>query len=206
MEKQTTRIDKNKEEITKSASYILQFMYSARFMASSLSILVNNLSEGIHGIKCKCGHDDKKCETCGIRYEYCDCFLKYAKNKDDLIEYKCLYCNKSYQRKIDEKLKERFFNTNKFCNNDFKNFILSLRKGVYPYEYMEDWEKFIETLLPEKEDFHSPLNVEDITDADCMHAKRICKDLEIKNLRHHDFYVQDNTLLLADVFENFRSI
>ena len=53
MEKQTTRIDKNKEEITKSVSYILQFMYSARFMASSLSILVNNLSEGIHGIKCK---------------------------------------------------------------------------------------------------------------------------------------------------------
>ena len=48
--------------------------------------------------------------------------------------------------------------------------------------------------------------MEDITDADCMHAKRICKDLEIKNLRHHDFYVQDNTLLLADVFENFRSI
>ena len=44
-------------------SYILQFIDSARFMASSLSSLVNNLSEGIHEIKCKFGHNDKKCET-----------------------------------------------------------------------------------------------------------------------------------------------
>ena len=42
-------------------------------MASSLSNLVNNLSEGIHRIKCKYRHDDKKCETCGIKYNHCDC-------------------------------------------------------------------------------------------------------------------------------------
>ena len=46
------------------------FTCYARFMASSLSNLVNNLSEGIHRIKCKYGHDDKKCETCGIKYKY----------------------------------------------------------------------------------------------------------------------------------------
>ena len=62
-------------------------------MASSLS---NNLSEGIHRIKCKFEHDDKKCETCGIKYKYCDCFLEYMNFKDDLIEYKCLCCNKNY--------------------------------------------------------------------------------------------------------------
>ena len=67
---------------------------SARFMASSLTNLVNNLSEGIHRIKCKFGHDDEKCETCGIKYKYCDCFLKYTKFKDDLMEYKCLCCTK----------------------------------------------------------------------------------------------------------------
>ena len=61
-------------------------------------------------------------------------------------------------------------------------FILLLRKGVYPYEYMADWEKFSETLLPEKEDFYSHLNMEDITDADYVHAKRFCKDFEIKNV------------------------
>ena len=45
-------------------------------MASSLLNLVNNLSEGLHGIKCKLGHCDKKFEKCGIKYKYCDCFLE----------------------------------------------------------------------------------------------------------------------------------
>ena len=57
-------------------SYILQFIHIARFMASSLSNLVNNLSEGLQRIKCKLGHNDKKCETCEIKYKYCDCFLE----------------------------------------------------------------------------------------------------------------------------------
>ena len=49
--------------------------------------------------------------------------------------------------------------------------------------------------------------MEDITDADYAHAKRVCKDFEIKNLgEYHDLYVQSNTLLLADVFENFRNM
>ena len=47
---------------------------------------------------------------------------------------------------------------------------------------MDDWEKFNETTLPEKGDFYSHLNMEDITDADYAHAKRFCKDFEIKNL------------------------
>ena len=207
IEKEVTRIDKNGEEITKNISYILQFIDSARFMASSLSNLVNNLSEGIHRIKSKYGHDDKKCETCRIKYKYCECFLEYTNFKDDLIEYKCLCCNKNYQQKFDEKLKERFFNTYKFSNHDNNKFILLLWKGVYPYEYMDDWEKFNETSLPEKEDFYSHLNMEDITDADYAHTKRVCKDFEIKNLgEYHDLYVQSNTLLLADVFENFRNM
>ena len=54
-----------------------------------------------------------------------------------------------------------------------------LIKGVYPYEYMDDWEKFNEMFLLEKEDFYSHLNMEDITDADCAHAKRVSKDFEI---------------------------
>ena len=82
-----------------------------------------------------------------------------------------------------------------------------LQKGVYPYEYTDDWEKFNETLLPEKEDFYSHLNLEDITDADNAHRKRVCKNFEIKYLReYHDLYVQNDTLLLADVFESFRNM
>ena len=63
-----------------------------------------NPSSGTHIIKCKYGHDDKKCETFGIKYKYCDCFLEYTNFKDDLIEYNCLCCNKYYQQKFDEKL------------------------------------------------------------------------------------------------------
>ena len=55
-------------------------------MASSLSNLVNNLSEGIYKIKCKYGHDDKKCEIFRHKYKYCSFFVEYANFKDDLIE------------------------------------------------------------------------------------------------------------------------
>ena len=62
---------------------------------------------------------------------------------------------------------------------------------------MDDWEKFNETLLHEKEDFYSYLNMEKI----------VCKDFKIKKLReYHDLYVQSNTLLLADVFQNFKNM
>ena len=57
-----------------------------------------------------------------------------------------------------------------------------------------------------KKDFYSHLNMEDITDASCMQAKRVCKSFEIKNLgEYHNLYVLGNTLLLANVFESFRN-
>ena len=73
---------------------------------------------------------------------------------------------------FDEKLKEWYFNTYRFSNHDNYKFILYLQKGVYPYEYMGTWEKPNETLSPEKEDFYSHLNMEDITDADYAHVKK----------------------------------
>ena len=77
-----------------------------------------------------------------------------------------------------------------------------LRKSVYPDEYMDDWESFNETLT-EKEEFYSNLNIEDIIDAEYIHAKRNCKDFEIKNLgEYHDLYLESDVFLL-DVFENF---
>ena len=61
--------------------------------------------------------------------------------------------------------------------------------------------------LPEKEKLYSSLNIEAITDADFMHVKRVCKDSEIKKLvEYHNFYLKIDTLLLADVFENFREM
>ena len=80
-----------------------------------------------------------------------------------------------------------------------------LQKGVvYPSEYIDEWEKFNKTSLP---DFHDHLNMEDITNADYTHVKRVYKDFEVKILeKFHDLHVQSNTLLLADVFEIFRNM
>ena len=147
-------------------------------MVSSLSNLVNNLSEGIHRIKRKCEHDDKKFQSCWIKYKYCDCFLEYTNFRADFIEYKCSCCRKNYQRKFDEKLKERLFNPYKLSNDDNNKFILLFRNGVYRHEYIDDWEKFNETSLFKKEDFYSHLNMEDITDVDYTLVKGVCKDLE----------------------------
>ena len=75
-------------------------------MASSSSNLINNLSEGLHRIKCKFEHDYKKCEVdCEIKCKYCDCFLEYTNFKDDSIEYNCLNCSKNCRIKFNEKLK-----------------------------------------------------------------------------------------------------
>ena len=93
-----------------------------------------------------------------------------------------------------------------FCNGDIDKLVLLLRNGVYPYEYMDSWERFNETSLLDKEAFNSELNLEDCTDEDYTHYKKVFKEFELKNLGdYHDLYVQCDTLLLADVFENFRN-
>ena len=164
IKKKIVKIDKDDNKTDETISYKVKFIDNVRFMARLLSNLVDNLTEGIHKIKC---------EGCGF-------FLEYKRVKGNLIIYKCLSSNKCYLKKHNEGLKDKFRNMFKFSNNDIKKFILLLRKGVYPYEYIDDWEKFNETTLPEKEEFYSSLNQEDITGANYMHAKRVCKDFEIK--------------------------
>ena len=82
-----------------------------------------------------------------------------------------------------------------------------LRKGVYPYEYMDNWERFDETSLPNKESFYSNLNMENIDDIDYRHGNNVFKRFKLNNLgEYHDLYTQSDTLLFADVFENFRNM
>ena len=128
VEKEVTRIDDSGEKNTKNIFYILQFIDSVRCMVSSLSNLVNYLSEGIHRVKCKYEHNKKNLKLVQLNVKLILlCFLQYTNfNKDDLIEYKCSCCNKNYQHKLDEKLKERFFNRYKFSSNDNNKFILLL--------------------------------------------------------------------------------
>ena len=94
----------------------------------------------------------------------------------------------------------------KYTSQKFKGKELDLmaRKGVYPYDYMDCFDKFNEK-LPPKEDFYSIMNNEHITNKDYQHAQKVWETFNIKNMgEYHDLYLESDILLLADVFENFR--
>ena len=182
----------------------IKFIDSYRFMASSLSKLADNLSEGIH---------NNKCSDCGSNLDY---IKTTAKRKNEKLTLECYNCKQRYKKKFNKELIKRFASTYSFCNNDttgsssserINKFILLLRKGVYPYEYMDNWERFNETSLPSKESFYSNLNMEHIDDIDYRHGNNVFNKFQLNNLGdYHDLYVQSDTLLLADVFENFRDM
>ena len=173
-----------KKKIENKASieinYKIKFIDSCRFMSSSLSKLVDNLSEGIHNNKC-------------VNCNYC---LDYIKIKNEKLLLKCFNCDSYYKKKFNEDLIKKLKNTYSFCNGDLNKFILLLRKGVYPYEYMDSWEKFNETSLPSKEDFYSNLNMEDIDDIDYRHGHNVFQGFKSENLGdYHDLYVQSDIII-----------
>ena len=181
------KIENKNIEIT----YKIKFIDSYRFMSMPLSNLIDNLSEGINNNKCA------DCESC----------LDYVRStKNEKLILKCFNCKTYYEKDFNKELIERFASMYEFCNKNLNKFILLLRKGVYPYEYMDNWERFNETSLPNKESFHSNLNMENIDDIDYSHGNKVFKRFKLKDLgEYHDLYVQTDTLLLADVFENFRN-
>ncbi|GBM56822.1 hypothetical protein AVEN_227333-1 [Araneus ventricosus] len=98
-----------------------------------------------------------------------------------------------------------FKNVQKFYSNEEAN--LLLKKGVYPYDYMDNFTKFSETDLPPKDKFYSRLNEQNITDADYEHAQNVWSKFCITNIcEYTDLYVKSDVLLLADIFENFRDL
>ena len=100
---------------------------------------------------------------------------------------------------------EKFYNTYQLSNKDLNKFSLLLRKGVYPYEYMDSWNKFNEPVPLVEDHYYSELNKEGITKEDLKHVKKVYDTFKIKNIgEYHDLYVQSDTALLADVFENVR--
>lgn len=81
-----------------------------------------------------------------------------------------------------------------------------LRKGVYPYEYMDSWEKFNETQFPLLQKFYSSVKKEHISDEDYAHPKHVFEIFKVKSLgEYHDLYLKTDVLLLADVFEQFKN-
>ena len=110
--------------------------------------------------------------------------------KDDHLIFRCFKCKKNYKKDLNKEIIKRFENIYKFCNNDINKFILLLRKGIYPYEYIDSWERFDETLR-DKETLYSNLNIKDITDVNYRHVKRVFKKFKNKNLgEYHGLYVQ----------------
>ena len=91
-----------------------------------------------------------------------------------------------------------------FCNGELICFVI--KKRCYPYGYMDSWEIFNETSLPDKKYIYSELNLDDISDKDYLHAQKVWDVFEKRNLgEYHDLCVQTGTSLLADVFEKFRN-
>ena len=95
IKKEVIKIDKDGNKTVEIISYKIKFIDSMRFMATSLTKLVDNLSDGIHKIKCK----------------DCGCSLKYESVKSNLTKHQCLSCNKNCPEKLNEELKKKFKNT-----------------------------------------------------------------------------------------------
>ena len=114
---------------SKTITHKRRFIDSFRFMSTSLSDLIDNMSGEFNSIQCKSCTENNRCEEC---------------------------------KKMKKGLIKKFPSIYQFCNGDLKKFILLLRKGVYPYEYMNSWEKLDETTLPPKKDFQSSLNSDNI--------------------------------------------
>ena len=108
----------NTEKYIRYITYKIKFIDSFRFMSSSLSSLVDNLSEGLHSAQCT------ECKSC----------LDYMITKDDQLIFRCFECKKNYKKDFNKELIKRFPNIYEFCNEEINKFILLLRKGVYPYE------------------------------------------------------------------------
>ena len=183
---------KKEHDNNKTITYKIKFADTCRSMASKLSDLVDNLSE----------ISNKDCKTCmETKKIISECeFIEFRNNR---LNHSCKEDNGIFTKSINE-LTEKVPKTYQFCNGDLNKFVLLLRKGVYPYEYMDSWERFNETSLPPKKYFYSESTLEDISDKDCNHAQKVFEEYCTDMGNYHDFYVQTDTLLLADVFEKFK--
>lgn len=131
----------------------------------------------------------KYIEKSNIQFRFIDSYKFLGSSLDSLAKNLTEFPN----------LKSQFKNLNEI------QFNLLQQKGIFPYDYMDSSNKFLDTKLPEKKFFYNELNKCDITDSDYNHAQTIWNEFNIKNLgEYSDIYLKIDILLLSDIFEKFR--
>ena len=99
---------------------------------------------------------------------------------------------------------DEFFGFENYSNHQCE---LLIQKGIYPYKYIDSWDRFEETTLPPVSSFCSKLNMSGVSDQDYKHACKVWRDFGIRNLgEYHDLYLRIDVILLANVFESFRKV
>ena len=171
----------------------LTFIDSFQFMSSSQDNLVENVT--------KCG----KCET----GKPDSCIRRSISDKGRIIQHKTSYPGLECKncKKVGKSCVNPVYNNLKHTSEEFKGNELHLmsRRGVYPYDHMDSFEKFNQTELPTKEQFYSVLNDQTITNDEYYHAKKVWKAFNIETIgEYHDLNLKSDVLLLTDIFENFR--
>ena len=156
-----------------------------------------------------------------------------AKNTEDYISFSIkVEVDKYINKEGNERMKEmelRFIDSIKFMSSSLDSLVnklakgghefwgfenyndrqreLLIRKGIYPYEYMDSWDKFKETSLPSIKCFYSNLNMSGVSNTDYEHAYSVCREFGIRNMgEYHDLYLRTDVVLLANVFESFRRV
>ena len=106
---------------------------------------------------------------------------------------------------ITKGMKDDDFKITKLFYPDENKFKLMKQKGIFPYDYIDSHDRFLETQLPPIEKFYSILSQRNISEEDYNHAVNVCREFNIQNLgEYNDLYLLTDVLLLADVMENFR--
>ena len=177
----------------------LQFIDTLQHLSTSLDKLVKNLVDKTKVQGCKyCPRRGTakviaKHETIAHKKEF-ETLYQHTVTKSEL---KDLFTN----------LYDNFKKKKEWENLPEEAFELLTRKGVYPYAYMDSADRFKESKLPPKEDFYNDLAKEHITEEDHTFVKKLWKTFRLKNLGElHDLYMETDTLLLADVFQNYRQV
>lgn len=114
----------------------------------------------------------------------------------------------SLEKLVESTPKDKFILMRKHFNDIEEDKLqLLLQKGIYPYDYMDSFERLDETEFPSYSDFYSQLAKQDISMNDYQHGVNVYKQFNYRTLKdYHDLYLTTDVLLLADVFEQFRNI